>query len=417
MGCITMKAPIRNENSLPGPILEPKWSSAKAMKLVLVGPYPVRPVKIANGVEAVVVYLLEGLRHIEELDIDVISCTKEVSSPRSVCLDKVKVHYLPSTQRFGNLTLDVVDKLRVFRKIKNLKPDVVHVHNHANYPYIISEPCCPTITTVHGLVFREVLYEKETLDSLRKFPRIWLERIVLRKARNIIGVTSYVKDMISPLTHAEIHIVENPVSKRYFHKTSDERPNSILFAGSIEKRKNLLGLLQALNILRNKLPSATLRIAGGVEESYYFRILRSFVSRNRLDSSVEFLGRVSDDKLLSEYARCSLVASCSYEETSGMVIQQAMAAGKASVVSRIGGFSCIVRDGETGFLVDLEDINSFASKMHLLLANKGLREKMGQEARLDALGRFEPEIVARKTYGLYKQLLRNAVWTDHGGVS
>lgn len=379
------------------------------MKLVLVGPYPVQPLKIRNGVEAVVVYLLEWLRQIEELDIDVVSCTKEISSPKSICLDKVKVHYLPSTQRFGNMTMDLVDKLRVVRKIRELRPDVVHVHSDTNYPYIFSKPPQPTVTTVHGLVFREVVYERERVDWLRRFPRIWLEKIVLKKAQHIIAVTSYVRDMISPLTQSQIHVVENPVSDRYFQLANEERPNSILFVGSIIMRKNILGLLQAIRILTDKVPSAVLRIVGGVEEAHYSKLLKDFLSENRLHSNVQFLGRLSDDRVLVEYARCSLVASYSYEESSGMVIQQAMAAGKACVASKIEGFACILRDGETGFLVGLEDINSFATKLRLLLANKGLREKMAEKARLDALRRFEPEIVARKTYGLYKQLLRNTV--------
>lgn len=389
--------------------METKWSSSKAMKLVLVGPYPVQPLKIRNGVEAVVVYLLEWLRQIEELDIDVVSCTKEISSPKSICLDKVKVHYLPSTQRFGNMTMDLVDKLRVVRKIRELRPDVVHVHSDTNYPYIFSKPPQPTVTTVHGLVFREVVYERERVDWLRRFPRIWLEKIVLKKAQHIIAVTSYVRDMISPLTQSQIHVVENPVSDRYFQLANEERPNSILFVGSIIMRKNILGLLQAIRILTDKVPSAVLRIVGGVEEAHYSKLLKDFLSENRLHSNVQFLGRLSDDRVLVEYARCSLVASYSYEESSGMVIQQAMAAGKACVASKIEGFACILRDGETGFLVGLEDINSFATKLRLLLANKGLREKMAEKARLDALRRFEPEIVARKTYGLYKQLLRNTV--------
>lgn len=397
---------------MSGFILERERVRGIAMKLVIVGPYPVNPLKIRNGVEAVVVYLLEWLRQIEALEIDVISCTKEVRSPKLVCLDKVKVHYLPSTLRFGNMTLDVVDKIRVVRKIKVLRPDVVHVHSDTNYPYIFSKPPFPTITTVHGLVFREVLFERERFDWLRKFPRLWLERIVLRKAQHVIGVTSYVSDMISPLTQAQIYVVENPVSDRYFEQTNDERPNCILFVGSIIKRKNILGLLQAINILRNKLPSAVLRIVGGVEEPYYLRLLKDFVSENRLHSNVQFLDRLSDDQLLLEYARCSLVASYSYEESSGMVIQQAMAAGKVSVASKIEGFSCIVRDGETGFLVNLKDINGFAERIHLLLVNKKLRDEMGQRARLDALLRFKPQMVAERTYALYQELVTGAVQSD-----
>ena len=91
-----------------------------------------------------------------------------------------------------------------------------------------------------------------------------------------------------------------------------------------------------------------------------------------------------------------------------MVVQQAMAAGKASVVSRIGGFSCIVKDGETGFLVDPENIEGFAERIHLLLLDGELRRSVGEKARAEAFRRFTPAVIAKKTHDLYKRLVSEA---------
>lgn len=377
------------------------------MRLVVVGPYPIDPNRITTGVEAVIVYLLEGLREITELNVEVISCQKGMARQETRLLEGLAVHYLPSPRGLGNLTLDIVEKVRVARKIEELRPDIVHVHNHANYPYLFGRPPCPTVTTVHGLIFKEVAYENEGLDFLRRPFRRLLERLVLRKVRDLIAVTQYVNDTVKPFTSARIHVVENPVSERYFHVAGSElgRPHTLLFAGSIREGKNILGLLRAVCVLRDRTPSLQLRIAGGMGQVRYSRVLEAFVAANRLQKNVAFLGHLSEAALLQEYSESSLVVSCSREETSGMVVQQAMAAGKACVVSRIGGFSCIIEDGVTGFLVDPDDATAFAEKLCLLLLDGELRRSMGERARAEALRRFTPAVIAEKTHHLYKRLV------------
>lgn len=378
------------------------------MKLVLVGPYPVDPSRIRNGVEAVVVYLLDELKRIDGLSINVISCEKEIRDQKMICFDNIRVHYLPSPRHFGNLSFDIVEKLRTIKKIKELKPDIVHVHSDINYPYILSAPACPVITTVHGVIYEEDKYRNEPLDWVRRIPRLYLERIVLRKATHIICVTSYVREMVEQLTNAKIFVVENPVSDRYFHIINDEIPNRILFAGSIIRRKNVIGLVKAMRILKEEIKEVELRIAGGVQERNYYEMVKKCVQENDLLNNVRFLGQLSDDDLLKEYANCSVVASLSFEETSGMVIQQAMACGKASVASRNGGFSCILQDGKTGFLVGSKDVEGCAEKLHSLIIDKELRVSLGQSAKREALNRFKAEVVAKQTYAIYQEVLENA---------
>ena len=376
------------------------------MKVVVVGPYPRDPDRIANGVEAVIVYLLEGLRRIEGLDVEVVSGQKGQRQADTRRDHGFSVHYLPSPRRLGNLTFDIVEKLRTLRKVEDLRPDVVHIHNHANYPYLLTPPPCPTVTTVHGLIFREVAYDYGALNVFRRLPRRALERLVLRRAKELVAVTPYVSQMIRPLTSARIRLLENPVSERYFRIDSftEEHPDRLLFAGSLSELKNVLGLLRILRVLKGRLPSVQLRLAGGARHAGYLQLLKNFVHANQLEPNVAFLGHLFEVELLTEYARSSLVVSCSHEETSGMIVQQAMAAGKAAVVSNVGGFACVVKQGESGFLVDTNDLDGFADRIHLLLRDVGLRRRMGSNARQDAVRRFTPAAAAEKTFAVYQEL-------------
>jgi glycosyltransferase involved in cell wall biosynthesis len=378
-----------------------------SMKLVVVGPYPIDPSRIRNGVEAVVVYLLDELKKVAGLSIDVISCDKGIRNQEMREFDNIKVHYLPSTRHFGNVTFDIVDKMRTMKKIRELNPDIVHVHTDVNYPYILSTPGFPTLITVHGVIYEEDKYKSGPLDRIRRIPRSCLERIVLRKATHIICVTSYVREMVEHFTKGKIFVVENPVSSRYFEIIEKEISNRILFVGTIQERKNIYGLIKATEKLREKIETVELRVAGKVGEEYYYEMMNNYIKEKQLVNNVRFLGQLSDDELLEEYGNCCVVASLSFEESSGMVIQQAMASGKAAVASRNGGFSCVMQDGETGFLIDVRDIEGFAEKLGILLMDKELRVSLGRNAKREALRRFRADVAAKRTYSIYQKILKN----------
>ena len=375
-----------------------------SIKLVMVGPYPLNPTIIRGGVEAVIVYLLEGLKSINELDIEVISIRNDIKKEISKQYNNLKVHYIPSFKHFGNITFDVFNKIKTIDKIKDIRPDLIHVHNHSGYPYLFNKPNCGIITTVHGVTYKEVLYENENMDWLRKYPRILLERFIFKRANNIIAVTSYVKDMIQHLTKGKIYVIENPVSKKYFNIKNNETKNRILFVGSIIKRKNILDLLKAVNILKDEFNTIELRIAGNKEERYYYNILIDYINKNNIVKYVKFLGHLSDNELYDEYSRSSIFALTSFEETSGMVIQQAMAAGKPVVATRVGGIPYIVNDNITGLLVELGNLKELTDKIRLLFLDAKLRGRLGQNGRMEANNRFQPEVAARNTYRVYKEV-------------
>jgi glycosyltransferase involved in cell wall biosynthesis len=88
-----------------------------------------------------------------------------------------------------------------------------------------------------------------------------------------------------------------------------------------------------------------------------------------------------------------------------MVLQQAMAAGKAVVASRIGGFADIVDDGRTGLLVDPENAEAFSDHLYTLLASEKLRKRLGNAGKEEARKRFDTKEVAQRTFQLYQHII------------
>jgi len=374
------------------------------MNLVLIGPYPVDPARVERGVEAVTVNLVEGLKLVDGLNIEIISFRGGEKQDQTATINGIRVHFLRPTKRLGTITFGALDKYRTRCKIEELEVDIIHNQYHFAYPYLFSKPPAPIITNVHGITFKEAPFENERFDRLRAIPRIYLEKTVLHRAANIICVSEYVRETIAPLTRAKLYVVENPVSRRYFEAGNREIPNRVLFVGTIIKRKNVLDLLKAINLLRRDI-EVSLHIVGVAEELYYYDILREYVRENSLEKHVNFCGPLSEEELLKEYEECCIVVLPSFEESAGMVLQQAMAAGKPVIATRIGGIPCIVMDKVTGWLTELGNVRELADKIGALLENKGLRKSMGEAGKKEALRRFRPEVIASATHDVYRMVL------------
>ena len=379
----------------------------RRLKVALVGAYPTMTDRIANGVEAVVVYLKQGLASMPEVELTIISARADIDHISRSEEPGCTVHFLPSFRRLGNLSLGIPDKWRVIQLLKAIAPDVVHVHNHALYPFICSSPLFPTVTTVHGFVFKEAHFERERMDSVRKFPRLFLEAVVFHRVRHVIAVSEYVGQLVREKSRASVRVIDNPVDDRFFQLQDQEVTGGILFVGTIMRRKNLVGLLQAVALVRPQAPNVRLRIAGAFTEPSYAEEVRDFVAANELQSAVSFLGHLSEADLLKEYGTCQMVASASHEETAGMIFQQAMAAGKPVVSTRTSGIPDIVSDGKSGLLVGPGNPQALAEALELLLRNTELRHQMGTWGKKEANLRFRPEVVARQTYDVYQNLLSN----------
>lgn len=156
-------------------------------------------------------------------------------------------------------------------------------------------------------------------------------------------------------------------------------------------------VLNALSLLEinNKLP-IDLRwdIIGEGDEK---QDLINYAKSLNLENRVIFHGALSDDALRTFYANCSLfIMPSSYGvrkdgsatgEGFGIVYVEAALAGRPSIACKEGGQTDIIKDGETGWLVDSNSKN-IATTLELLISNQNLIYEAGKKARRHALNNF-----------------------------
>ena len=121
---------------------------------------------------------------------------------------------------------------------------------------------------------------------------------------------------------------------------------------------------------------------------------------------VVFLGPLSPEELdrLASTAWLQVVPSLGFEPF-GLVTAEAMMRGRGVIASRVGGTPELVRDGETGSLVDAGDPDALADALTIALADRSFCERMGERSRRFAEERCSVELFVDRFVGLYEALL------------
>ena len=142
-------------------------------------------------------------------------------------------------------------------------------------------------------------------------------------------------------------------------------------------RKRLDVLLRAAGLMRDTIPELEIRIVGNGPE---YRRLQGICRDLDLRSTVRWLGDVSMSRLAEEYNRCDVFCLPSVQEGFGIVLLEAMAAGKPVVAARAAAIPELVRNG---ILVEPEKPGALAEAIIRLYRDPDLRRSLGSAGLRD----------------------------------
>ncbi len=370
------------------------------MKIALVSPYDF---SVPGGVVKHIYYLAKHFREMGH-DVKVIAPCSRKDVPLSEYLVKVSslVVGIPSAGSVARVSVSPL----VYRKAKKILEeenfDVVHIH----------EPFTPMLP-VAVLRHSEAL-NIGTFHAYRPDPHPLLEHsdvLLKRLAKKLDGrivVSMATRDYISRYLPGDYRIIPNGVELDFFQRMNkpierfcDGRPN-VLFVGRLEKRKGFSFLLDAFKIVRAEIPQARLLVVGAFDDDDKKPFVE-YVRRNRIHG-VRFIGRVPEEELPRYYHTCDVFCAPSLGyESFGMVLVEAMAAGKPVVASAIPGYTEVVKSGSEGLLVPPGDPQALARAIIHLLNNPQLREWMGEMGKRKA-ARYSWRQIASEVLEYYHEV-------------
>jgi len=384
------------------------------LKVALATWFPEDPAEPRGGVEAVSVTLARALSELDELDVHVVTTARNCQSFSAMPWEKATVHRLPWAG--GKMLFHAIGPgRRQMRKyLAELAPDVIHAHD--TFGLTVKGMPVPRVFTIHGFIYVDTLLGGGWLARTRSW--IWrrVETAGWADQPHIISISPYVTQRLKGIARGVIYDIDNPINPAFFDVQRQERPGTIFSAARIGPLKNTLALVEAFASIADGRGEARLRLAGAESEPYAARV-RERIRTCGLADRVSLLGRVSSDLVQEELSRASLFALVSLQENSPMGIGEAMAAGVPVVASNRCGIPYMVRDGESGFLVDPLDPEQIARRLGELLDDDALRVRMGHSGRDIAEDRFHPRRVAGRTRQVYLQAVQNHGQRKRAGVA
>jgi glycosyltransferase involved in cell wall biosynthesis len=380
-----------------------------------VGSFPLDSSRIEGGVQSAFAYLVNGLRQIDGLNLHLLTFgAYSLQQPERLEQQGVTVHLLPRFPRF-----EMAKNFRTYQAVLNrelaqIRPDVVHAQDATDHAYVALRSGYPAVVTVHGVRREDGKYVGSWRVRLRNaLYSLLIERSIMRNTRHLIAISRYVTAYYAKLLRPDVQVyhVPNAIDATFFKLAKNANgaetaaSPTILFAGRVIPRKRALDLVQAFARIAPQVPSAQLRIAGEYSsEKEYAGAIRQAIQNAGLAGRVHLLGPLPEADVLAEFAACDVLALPSAQETTPMVIAQAMAAGKPVVATSVGGVTEMVKDGETGCLVNVGDIDGLANALLCLLQDRSLRAKLGRAASQFAAENYRADAVAGRTYEVYQKI-------------
>lgn len=214
------------------------------------------------------------------------------------------------------------------------------------------------------------------------------------------SIEGYVKQVINP---KRSYVIPNIINaEEYNVDPEDEYRSNILFLGALIKPKGCEYLIRAMPEITKEHPKVVLRILGeGVEYDY----LRKLSERSGIEKNVVFEGVVPHAKTPVYYASTDIVVLPStWPEPLSRIILEAMASRKPIVATKAGGTPDIVKHGENGILVDINNPKQIYEAIVSLLSDESKRFDMGKRGKEMVKKMFSPSTVSKSYHNIYKEI-------------
>jgi alpha-maltose-1-phosphate synthase len=316
----------------------------------------------------------------------------------------------------------------------NIDADIVHCHTwYSHFGGILAKKNygIPLVVTVHSL---EPLrpWKREQLAGGYDFS-LWVEKTALEMADAIIAVSGETKRDIERLfavDPARVQVIHNGVDPDQYRKVDssgavqrfgvDPGKPYLLFVGRITRQKGIVHLVRAIQFMD---PGFQIVLcAAAPDTAEIAEEMKTAVEHAKAERpGVIWIDEMVDQKTACElYSHAAVFCCPSIYEPFGIINLEAMACETAVVATAVGGIKEVVVDGETGFLVPLEQMKQspfeatnpekfardLAVRINELMKNPQLRAKFGKAGRKRVEEKFSWSTIARKTKALYETLKR-----------
>ncbi len=267
------------------------------------------------------------------------------------------------------------------------------------------------VITVHDLTF--IHYPQYLTADSRRYYNDQIKRAT-RQADHILADSESTKtDLINllnvPADKITVHMLGVDESFQplpaevltQYRQKLDLPSEYVLFLGTFEPRKNIIGLLEAYRILRTQLPDAPPLVLVG-RRGWLFDETMAQINKLGLDDHIVWRENVPDEALPAVYNIALALVTPSFYEGFGLPALEAMACGTVPIVSNRSSLPEIV--GDVGLLINPDDTSTLVDALQHTLTDTAWREKM-QCVGIQRAATFTWETTAQIVLNTYRHVI------------
>ena len=297
--------------------------------------------------------------------------------------------------------------LRVGKLAQKHQLDIFHGLSH-ELPVGIGETNIRTIVTIHDLIF--IRYPQYFRPIDRKIYNNKF-RYACKAANRIHAISEQTKQDLMTyflVPEEKIKVIYQSINPVFFETVEEVKkqelrlkyqlpPKFVLTVGTVEPRKNLLGLLEGMIQSKTYIPVV---VVGKLTD--YQHKVQKFIEGDLNRLEVFFLSRIQDDELAVLYQMAEVMVYPSFFEGFGLPVAEAHASG-CPVITSITS-SLPEAGGDAALYINPEKPEEIGAALTGLLADRDLRESLISKGKINAL-RFTPANFARQLKQLYNSVL------------
>ncbi len=310
---------------------------------------------------------------------------------------------------------DIEKAIREF--LKEIKPNIIHVHNMHYFSKFHSQRLVELAT-------------KKKIPVILTAHNVWDDILFLEMNNevnwsHIVAVSHFIKKELTSIGYDDkkITVIHHGIDTKIFRpnvntkKVLDKFPqlkerDVIFHPARMGLAKGCDVGVKALRLIKKHFPDVILVMAGtrniidwGLTQQRDIAYLIELIKSLGLEKNV-LIEMFSLDEIPQIYALAKIcIYPSSSSEPFGLTMLESLSSGKPIIVTNTGGMPEIIQDGINGFVIKIRDYEALASRAIRLLEDDGLRERLGSTGRQIVLTQYRKERMAKDLLGLYKRVL------------
>ena len=304
------------------------------------------------------------------------------------------------------LKLKYLSAIRILRSIvQSYEPQILHAHYATSYGLLgVLAGFKPLIISVWGSDVFDFPHKSFIHRKILKFN--------LSKATRILSTSEVMAEETSIYTSKSVEVTPFGVDTSIFK--ASERPTSQgkeLVIGTVkamEEKYGITYLIRAFKEVKEQNPEFNLKLllVGGGSQ---MEELKSLSAELEIKDKVEFTGKVNFELIPEYHNRIDIFCALSVldSESFGVAVVEASSCENPVVVSNVGGLPEVVKNGETGLVVEKQNVDATVSALNQLIRNEDLRVKMGKSGRKRVIANYDWSKNVDQMVEIYRQTLDN----------